>query len=186
MTRKEAFAKLKSLFNEEMAAQQAKLEDGTIISWEGELAEGTAIMVVDESGNMTPAPDATHTLEDYTLVTTVGGLVTKIEKKVEDGKKPEEMSSEFEQIFTKHIEQFSGVIGRVEKLENSFAELTKVIADSKADVESKFSKVVELVGEIATEPSVNTPAPKNVLFKKDKPAKSAVDLFMEFKKSQNK
>jgi hypothetical protein len=33
MTRKEAFAKLKSLFNEEMAAQQAKLEDGTFISW---------------------------------------------------------------------------------------------------------------------------------------------------------
>jgi len=186
MTRKEAFAKLKSLFNEEMAAQQAKLEDGTIISWEGELKEGAAIMVVDESGNMTPAPDATHTLEDYTLVTTVGGLVTQIEKKVEDGKKPEEMSSEFEQIFTKHIEQFSGVIGRVEALENSFAELSKVIADSKVDVESKFSKVVELVGEIATEPSVSTPAPKNLLFKKDKPAKSAIDLFMEFKKSQNK
>ncbi len=82
MTRKEAFAKLKSLFNEEMAAQQAKLEDGTIISWEGELKEGTAIMVIDEEGNMLPAPDATHTLEDYTLVTTVGGLVTKIEKKV--------------------------------------------------------------------------------------------------------
>jgi hypothetical protein len=186
MTRKEAFAKLKSLFNEEMAAQQAKLEDGTIISWEGELKEGAAIMVVDESGNMTPAPDATHVLEDYTKVTTVGGMVTKIEKQVEVLKKHEEMSSEFEQIFTKHIEQFSGVIGRVEALENSFAELSKVIADSKADVESKFSKVVELVGEIATEPSVNTPAPKNILFKKDKPAKSAVDLFMEFKKSQNK
>ena len=185
MTRKEAFAKLKSLFNEEMAAQQAKLEDGTIISWEGELAEGTAIMVVDESGNMTPAPDATHVLEDGTEVYTVGGLVTKIEKPSED-KAPEEMSSEFEQIFTKHIEQFSGVIGRVEKLENSFAELSKVIAESKVDVESKFSKVVELVGEIAKEPSVETPAPKNVLFKKDKPAKSAVDLFMEFKKSQNK
>lgn len=185
MTRKEAFAKLKSLFNEEMAAQQAKLDDGTIISWDGELAEGTAIMVVDESGNMTPAPDATHTLEDYTLVTTVGGLVTKIEKQVEDNP-PMDMSSEFEQIFTKHIEQFSGVIGRVEKLENSFAELSKVIADSKVDVESKFSKVVELVAEIAKEPSVNTPAPKNLLFKKDKPAKSAVDLFMEFKKSQNK
>lgn len=186
MTIKEGLDALNKLFAQTQKFANAKLEDGTIISWEGELAEGTAIMVVDESGNMTPAPDATHTLEDYTLVTTVGGMVTKIEKKVEDGKKPEEMSSEFEQIFTKHIEQFSGVIGRVEKLENSFAELTKVIADSKVDVESKFSKVVELVGEIATEPSVNTPAPKNVLFKKDKPAKSAVDLFMEFKKSQNK
>ncbi|NBW15130.1 MAG: hypothetical protein EBR82_44730, partial [Caulobacteraceae bacterium] len=116
------------LFSKEMAAQQAKLEDGTIISWEGELKEGAAIMVVDESGNMTPAPDATHVLEDGTEVYTVGGLVTQIEKKVEDGKKPEEMSSEFEQIFTKHIEQFSGVIGRVEALENSFAELSKVIA----------------------------------------------------------
>jgi len=185
MTPKEALTKLTMLFSKEMAAQQAKLADGTIISWEGELKEGAAIMVVDESGNMTPAPDATHTLEDGTEVYTVGGLVTAIEKPSEDTG-PLEMSSEFEQIFTKHIEQFSGVIGRVEALENSFAELSKIIADSKVDVESKFSKVVELVGEIATEPSVSTPAPKNLLFKKDKPAKSAVELFMEFKKSQNK
>jgi len=184
MTRKEAFTKLKALFGEEMAAQQAKLQDGTIISWEGELKEGAAIMIVDESGNMIPAPDATHILEDGTEIYTVGGLITKIEKPSEDT--VAEMSSEFEQIFTKHIEQFSGVIGRVEKLETSFAELSKIIADSKTDTESKFSKVIELVGEIAKEPAVQTEAPKNVLFKKNKPAKSAVDLFMEFQKSQQK
>ena len=52
MTPKEALTKLTMLFSKEMAAQQAKLEDGTIISWEGELKEGTAIMVIDEEGNM--------------------------------------------------------------------------------------------------------------------------------------
>lgn len=185
MTRKEAFLKLKKLFGEEMATQQAKIQDGTIISWEGELKEGTPLMLIDTDGNQTPISDNTYQLEDGTEITCVGGLLTAIEKPSEEPK-PEDMSSEFEQIFTKHIEQFGGVISRVEKLENSFAELSKIIADSKTDTESKFSKVIELVGEIAKEPAIENEAPKNVLFKKSKPAKSAVDLFLEFQKSQNK
>lgn len=185
MTLKEGFAELKKLFGEEMAAQQAKLQDGTIISWEGELKEGTPLMLIDTDGNQTPIADSVYQLEDGTEITCVGGLITAIEKPSEEPK-TEDMSSEFEQIFTKHIEQFSGVIGRVEKLETSFAELNKIIADSKTDTESKFSKVIELVGEIANEPAAKEPAPKNILFKKDKPAKSAVDLFLEFQKTQNK
>jgi hypothetical protein len=83
MTKLNAFAKIKALFNNENF-NDAKLADGTLIQWEGELGEGTAIMVIDTDGNTTPAPDAIHELEDGTEVYTTGGLVTRIEPKTEE------------------------------------------------------------------------------------------------------
>jgi hypothetical protein len=81
MTKKEAFEKIKTLLFGEQKMYDAKLVDGTIVQWEGELAEGTAIMVVAEDGNTIPAPDAVHELADGTKITTVGGLITAIESK---------------------------------------------------------------------------------------------------------
>jgi hypothetical protein len=74
---KESQKKLES----EMAPKfsEANTIDGKKLSYEGELQVGTAIMVVDAAG-LTPAPDAVHELEDGTKVTTVGGIVTMIEK----------------------------------------------------------------------------------------------------------
>ena len=83
MTKLNAFAKIKALFNNEHF-NDANVADGTLIQWEGELGEGTAIMVIDTDGNTTPAPDATHEVNDGTVVTTVGVLVTMIEPKSED------------------------------------------------------------------------------------------------------
>jgi hypothetical protein len=57
--------------------ESALLKDGTEIRWNGELAVGTPITVVTAEGEL-PAPDATHELEDGTLVTTQNGAVTEI------------------------------------------------------------------------------------------------------------
>lgn len=57
--------------------ESALLKDGTEVRWNGELAVGTPIMVVTAEGEL-PAPDATHELEDGTLVTTQNGAVTEI------------------------------------------------------------------------------------------------------------
>ncbi len=55
----------------------ATLTDGTVISYDGELAIGTAIFVQTAEGDI-PAPDATHEVEGGLLVTTEGGFVTEI------------------------------------------------------------------------------------------------------------
>ena len=180
MKRKEAIEKLNKLLFAEQKFENAKLQDGTIIQWDGELKEGTALMKVDEAGNTMPCEDGTFVMEDGTEVYCTGGLVTKIEMP----NPSDEMSSEFEQIFTKHIEQFSGVVSRVETLENAFAELKKSLTDANNNTESKFTEILKIVSEIAVEPSVKVEAPKNTTFSKPKPAKSAVELFNEFKKSQ--
>lgn len=57
--------------------ESALLKDGTEIRWEGDLSVGTSIMVVTAEGEI-PAPDATHELEDGTLVTTQNGSVTEV------------------------------------------------------------------------------------------------------------
>lgn len=65
-------------FDSEVAEfESALLKDGTEIRYDGELAVGTPIMVVTAEGEL-PAPDATHELEDGTLVTTQSGEVTEI------------------------------------------------------------------------------------------------------------
>jgi hypothetical protein len=63
----------------EKVFESATLEDGTVIQWEGELAEGTAVFVVPEEGEPIAAPDGTHVVSNGVKVTTENGLVVAIE-----------------------------------------------------------------------------------------------------------
>ena len=64
LTAKEAIMQIGNLLKMEFTKvekfNEAKLADGTVVMWDGELAEGTAIIVVAEDGNQMPAPDAAH------------------------------------------------------------------------------------------------------------------------------
>lgn len=181
MTRTEAFEKIKALlFKDEKKFEQAKLEDGNIIQWEGELAEGVALFVVGEDGNLTPAPDGTHTTDEGMKVTTVGGLVTMIEKEIEDKKSEPEMASEFEKAFAAHVEVFSGVVKRVEDIEVKLREITDIISKSTSDTESKFNSIVKLVEEIAEQPLAENDKPANKNFKKVEVKRSAADLINDY------
>lgn len=180
MTRKEAFEKIKNLlFTEEKTFGEAKLADGTIIQWEGEIAEGTAINVVSEDGNITPAPDGTHELEDGTKVTTVGGLVTDIESKEEE-EVEEEMASDFEKAFA---EEFGKMKDKIAALEAEMADckekmsaygekfeaIGSEVKDAEKSIADKFSAIESLVLSVAeapVEPSKNN-QPKNSTFKKN-------------------
>lgn len=70
--------RIKLKLNAEHQFKEAKLKDGTIVQYEGELNVGTALNVIDAGGQVSPAPDGTHELEDGTLVTTEAGFVTDI------------------------------------------------------------------------------------------------------------
>jgi len=80
----EALNLLKTLFTKQVF-KDAKLQDGTIVSAEA-FEPGQELMIIDEAGNKTPAPDGEHTLEDGTEVYVVGGLIDRVEKlETEDG-----------------------------------------------------------------------------------------------------
>jgi len=108
----------------------AKLVDGTEIKWEGELAEGVAIMLADGS----PAPDGEHTLEDGTVVAVQGGVVAAIRQP--EAPKGEDMSAKM----SAEIEAL--------KLENATLKSALEGYATKEAMSSEISKVVETQKEL--------------------------------------
>lgn len=143
--------KVKVLFNTEVQLAEAKLKDGTVITYEGELGEGTALLIVTAEGNM-PAPDGIHEVVNDTgevalMVTTEGGKVIKIDQ-------PQAATSEDDKFteLNNKIASLETVInelkGGATKYETQLGEAKKVIEESSG----LFTKVIELVEEIAQEP----------------------------------
>lgn len=66
----------------EQSFAEATLMDGTAITYEGELTEGTAIFVVTEEGESVPAPEGTHALggdlEGVSIVLDADGVITEV------------------------------------------------------------------------------------------------------------
>lgn len=185
MTKLNAFAKIKALFLSENF-NDAKLADGTLIQWDGDLAEGVAIMVIDTDGNTTPAPDATHELEDGTLVTTTGGLVTKIEPKSAEV----EVEVEAEQVveaaapdMSAMEERMASCESKISEMETKLSKMFTAVELASQNVDSKFSEIKTIVEAIAEEPIVVVEAPRNSTFKKAKPTKSAAELIADWKNS---
>ena len=128
----------KMLFGEEKTFGEATLADGTVIKWEGELATGVAVMAITADGEV-PAPDGEHQLEDGTIVTTVGGLVTEIESP-----QPED--------FAAKIKPFED---RIASMENSLKELLEVATKSNENFEAVQKENADLKSKVAETEKVN-------------------------------
>lgn len=123
--------RIKLKLNAEHQFKEAKLKDGTIVQYEGELNVGTALNVIDAGGQISPAPDGTHELEDGTLVTTAEGVVADI--------KVPEQTVEVE-VETANVEPV--------KMED----VTKAIQDALAEYSNK--QVVELQAQVKEQDSL--------------------------------
>ena len=122
----------------------ATLTDGTVISYEGELAVGTAIFVQTAECDI-PAPDATHEVEGGLLVTTVDGIVTEI---VEPEVEIEVEANEFATVSA-----FNEVVA---KMETAIAELTAKVESltaSNNNHKEAMSKAIDLIEKVADLPS---------------------------------
>jgi preprotein translocase subunit YajC len=190
ITAKEALMQIGNLLKMDFAKIQkfetAKLADGTEVMWEGELSEGAAIMVVSEDGNQMPAPDATHELEDGTKITTVGGLVTAIE-----GKEKEEVEVEMAAPIdmAKIEERMAACEEKMKSMETKMSEMFATIESKYEAVnklnESKFEAIKVIVDEIAEEPVVEQPKPKQSTFSKADKKKTAAEMMAAYKKFTN-
>jgi hypothetical protein len=118
---------------------EAVLADGTIVAWQGELAEGTPLFVVTEEGQ-TPAPDGRHELSDGSYVTTAEGVVTEIESASAE-EAPEEMAAEVPQV---NVEEIAAQV--MEAMEEKFAALeAKLVAheNKSSEINKKMFSMVE-------------------------------------------
>ena len=178
----ELMAKAKSFFSEdykekeeekkeeEVKMAEAMLTDGTKVMYEGELAEGTIVLLEDG----TAAPDGEHTFEDGTVISIEGGQVVAVAKPM----------TEQEMAIQKLTEM-------VTKLETENAELKSNFEKSINKVEEKFSAqikdsnkltedVLELVKTLVAEPTQHQ-------FNTQAKPKSYIDgLAAQFKYEQTK
>jgi hypothetical protein len=149
---KAAFSATAQSFNE------AVLEDGTQLSYEGELVVGTAVFVVTETEQV-PAPEGTHALggemAGISIVVDANGIVTEVIDTTADASNdlpveepavaPEVTASamsadEVESIVNAKLGAFSTI----------FEGLTEMIKTVATENESLRTEVTELKGEFNT------------------------------------
>jgi preprotein translocase subunit YajC len=193
ITAKEALMQIGKLLKMDFAKiekfNSAKLADGTEVMWEGDLTEGSAIMVVSD-GNQMPAPDAVHELEDGTKITTVGGLVTAIEGKE---KEKEEVEIEMaDDTMAKIEERMAACESKMSEMETKMSEMfgkftaiDETISNTTKSANEKFEAIKVIIDEIADEPIVEQPKPKHSTFSKADKKLNAFELMAAYKKFTN-
>jgi hypothetical protein len=150
-TLKSVFADVETeVATEEVTFGEATLVDGTIVKWEGELIEGTALVVVMPEGEVA-APDGIHELADGTIIETAGGLVVSIQPMSEIASEDNEFTTEMlnelvEKALAKYAEAFTATLESV-KAENAGLklELAAIVAD-KESLKNEFSATLSKVG----------------------------------------
>jgi hypothetical protein len=133
----------------ELEMAEATLVDGTLISYDGELAVGTEIFVQTGEG-LIPAPDAVHEVEGGLLVTTENGIVTEIVEPVAE--------VALEEVAVEVPEEVSAVVtGEVlEAIAEAISPVLEEIAMLKEEMKRMkkgFSMTVNLVEKVANLPS---------------------------------
>ena len=131
---------------------ESTLVDGTIVKWEGELIEGTALTVVLPEGEVA-APDGIHEVSDGTIIETAGGLVVRIEAVGEEV--VEEVDNEFtsemlngliEKAMAKYAEAFTASLETVNADNKALKlELASVVA-AKEEMKEEFKVTLSKVG----------------------------------------
>lgn len=157
-TLKSVFADAEVEETVEQKFEEATLVDGTIVKWEGELAEGVALVVVMPEGEVA-APDGIHELSDGTVVETAGGLVVNIEAidaQKEDEKEEEMYDNEFtsemvneliEKAVAKYAEAFTASLDLVKSENESLKVELAEIKSAKEELKNEFSSTLNKVGE---------------------------------------
>jgi hypothetical protein len=139
---------------------EVKTVDGIVLQYDGELAEGTPLFVLDEEGNQIPAPEGEYQVEyeDQLWVVSidVNGVLVKLEAvNVEEEPMSEEepvnemmSKQEFDAIIQQVI---TDTDARITALESKFAELLEVKESKFKDERKKVELSKELtVKEILT------------------------------------
>ena len=157
----------------------AKLEDGTVLNWDGELVEGTEVFVENE-GELVPATDGEYNIEGKVIVISEGKVAEM--KEPEPETKPDEQNNEEQQppvnVPDEKDKKIAELEARIGKLEVDNAELEAENAELKAQLEAKNQEMSSMQATIKEQEqklaeSVNVPA-------KDKDKKQKTHTFKSY------
>jgi hypothetical protein len=149
--------------------EDMKLVDGTIVRIEPALEVGATVEVISEDAETLPAPDASHELENGTVIRTEGGVIVEIleaeapaEEEAKE-EKEEEMAAEPAFDSDKFKEDILGAVSELIKSEidaAAFASAKKV-----DEVTEAVGLVTDIIEKMAAtpkeEPTKKVPNPFN-------------------------
>ena len=138
----------------EQEKSMATAKDGTIVSWDGELAMGSEITITTPSGEQS-APDGAIEFEDGTIIEVSGGKCTSVTPSAQSPAPEQGMSSDLSELKAEN-----------EALKSAMAKMSEDFKAEISNLKTAFSKTVEIVEAMNTTPAVKTPAPINEFFKK--------------------
>ena len=162
----EKFEQLKNVFTSTFSSQSAevvsesfatvKTAEGVELTIEGELAVGSKVTMQDTSGQLVPAPEGAHTLEDGTVIVILNGAISEINPKSEAPNVEVEVESKGLD-FTTQINTISEVLNsltaRIEGIEKTVAAQSFAKVEDLESIKEVVTKTYAVV-----EGLVNTPA----------------------------
>ena len=164
-------------FTAQLKFADYKLEDGTIVRIDGEPVAGTMVYVLDEAGNVLPAPDGDHVIPELGTITVAGGVLTAapvmaevaVEEAMADPAQAaaavEEVAGVVEEIAPELPAEEAAVIATdvVAEIQEKIMELTGVVAEMKkkmdamtvssAAANSAFAAAIEALAEMPSAPA---------------------------------
>jgi hypothetical protein len=173
----------KLLFNDEQAQKfvEATLVDGTVVSVEPAVEVGAVVSVIGDGGEMLPAPDASHELQDGTLIVTEGGIIVEIVAVTEAPAAPAEAAAETTKPAALSVDDIQAAV--MAKVSQSIAErinsMKFAAAKDVAALKKENGELKKALGELADVFEAFATAPV------DEPKKKVSNPFKAEKPNEN-
>ena len=160
----EKFEQLKNVFTSTFSSQSAevvsesfatvKTAEGVELTIEGELAVGSKVTMQDTSGQLVPAPEGAHTLEDGTVIVILNGAISEINPKAEaPSVEVEQTTADFTTQINTISEVLNSLTARIEGIEKTVAAQSFAKVEDLESIKEVVTKTYAVV-----EGLVNTPA----------------------------
>lgn len=145
---------IKGLGKPKMQFGEMMTSDGKMMTYEGDLSEGVAVMI-----DGAPAPDGSYTLEDGTVCDVAGGVITKITAAASD-------SAEYEQKFAAMEEKYTALEAKFEAATNANTEQFNKLTETLTKMTDLLGKQGELIGQFSEQTPPPASQPTNRLHKR--------------------
>lgn len=128
-------------------AMEGVLADGTVVATPNESFEvGAELYVIDAEGNPQPAPDGEHTLDNGSVIVSVGGFITEV-KEAEPAE--EQMSADIAATIAAMDEQLTSIKNQLAEKETELASVRAELSEVKNNLNVSQAKATELSRQAA-------------------------------------
>jgi hypothetical protein len=184
----------KLLFNDEQAQKfvEATLVDGTVVSVEPAVEVGAVVSVIGDGGEMLPAPDASHELQDGTLVVTEGGIIVEIVAVTEEPAAPAEAAAEPNKPAALSVDDIQAAVmakvsqsiaERINSMKFAAAKDVAALKKENGELKKALGELAEVFEAFATAPVAEPKKKVNNPFKADAP-NGNIDRWLAMRKQK--